>query len=468
MKLNMKIPTSALKYAGKYRFKKREKGVSSDSDDDDESSVGSDETDLGFAPHLESMTLTEGYGEDDMSDVLSYFFGEHEDMVGHEDDYDSYEVTVGDSSDDENYPELFDEDDYELDDEFLDETAVGEEEVGSWPEALQWEEHDMSFEDDLADILNEIDFEDDEVAVGSHGLLGFYADSEDLDDAVIFDDSSFAFRRRLLDLEDFEDVSSFTSFYDSEEAVGDFFDEERVGTETDVGEQRLIDALSDYLKKTDPEQWDVSDDDDEDEEELGDSESIEKQEKLPGLPNLKDFLDVENEAKLSDDGLVKTLKNFLDSNKASSQASDSSDFSNELSQDDSDEEQVGSMYSSEEMGLEPLPDLDEFISRFDSDSGETEVGDDDLLDALQSFLKAQGIDSSEETVADFDVNVLKKFINDESDESAVGDSYDEFEEVPVGRDMSEDEMLDLLEDYLSRQDSEEAVGEDDFESDMMP
>ena len=68
-------------------------------------------------------------------------------------------------------------------------------------------------------------------------------------------------------------------------------------------------------------------------------------------------------------------------------------------EDDSDEEQVGSMYSSEEMGLDALPDLDEFISRFDSDSGETEVGDDDLLDALQSFLKAQGVDSSEETVA---------------------------------------------------------------------
>merc|ERR1719242_1111382 len=107
MKLNMKIPTSALKYAGKYRFKKREKGVSSDSDDDDdddsddddsddddddESSVGSDETDLGFAPHLESMTLTEGYGEDYhvIADLLN--------SDSSEDYSDSDEVAVGDSS----------------------------------------------------------------------------------------------------------------------------------------------------------------------------------------------------------------------------------------------------------------------------------------------------------------------------------------------------------------------------------
>ena len=86
------------------------------------------------------------------------------------------------------------------------------------------------------------------------------------------------------------------------------------------------------MKKTDPEQWDVSDDDDEDEEELGDSESIEKQEKLSALPDLNDFVDVKNEAKISDDGLVKTLKNFLDSNKISSEASDSSDFSNDMPQ----------------------------------------------------------------------------------------------------------------------------------------
>jgi len=509
MKLNMKIPTSALKYAGKYRFQKRgERGVSDSSESDTEDSVG-DETDIGFAPHLESMTLTEGYGDDyhvvadlmndssedeydevavgysssdssedfdmsdsnededelevssipdslgemdseDLTDLISYFFGEHEDEVG-VDEYDSSdsddtmyvsddpedienEIALGDSSD-ENYPELLEEEPPEMGYEFGEE-AVGEDEIGSWPEALLWEEHhggeqNMIFGDDLSDLLNAIDLDDDEIEVGEdnyveqEGLLGLY------------DSTEFVRRRRLrFDSDSFEDLDAFSSFYAGEDPVGDSEDsaptpkhpflgpllnnEMRLGEES-IGEERIIDALTDYLTKNDPPEWDV--DDQEDEELVGDSSEDELT--LEDLPDLQQFLD-----SLSDS-----------------------------------EEEVG-----DEPSEELLDMLENYLRQHHVDlSSEETVGENKIdWDAIDRML---GASSSEETSSSDSSDPYQSFVNEltsDSGETAVGDVYDsEEDEIPVAAEMTEDDIEELLERYLSNHAGEEAVGGESWESEMM-